>query len=111
LTTVTANGLAASGDYSGFELILTGSSKNSSYAYVVKGRPNNSPWPSGGTWNFGTEVDRQIVRDPGTGDELAMTYQVIGSQLTLQFVFQGQGYSAGRVNTIDGNWSFVFTKK
>jgi hypothetical protein len=111
LKSVTTNGDAAPGDYTAFEITLAGLPRDPSYVYVVKGRPAMSPWPSGGAWTFGSDVTTQLIRDQGTADELTMTYSVSDTQLTIEFAFHGSGYKSGRVNTVDGNWTFVFDKQ
>src|SRR5687767_5224438 len=45
------------------------------YSFTGK-RPDPSPWPSNGTWKFGTNKSTQIIRDPGGVNEISMTYQV-----------------------------------
>ena len=85
---------------------------NSPYhAYGVVGRPLISPWPAGGTWTFGSTVSSQVIRDPGTDDELDITYAVTNTTLEIDFHFTGEGYAAGRVSGADGHWVYTFTKK
>jgi hypothetical protein len=83
----------------------------STYAYAVVGRPAISPWPKSGKWEFGTNPSSQIIRDKGTVDELAMTYTVDASKLTVSFTFNNPngGYQNPRMNVVGGNWVFVFT--
>jgi hypothetical protein len=98
-------------DYADFELTLSGSSNSSVYAYGVLGRPEISPWPSGGTWVFGSDVKSTITRDAGTADAVQIAYTVSDTQLTISFNFAGEGFNAGRVNSVSGDWSYTFSKK
>jgi hypothetical protein len=97
-------------EYADFELTLSGSAGTSVYAYGVVGRPVSSPWPAGGTWSFGSDIKTDIVRDPGTSDELEVTYAVSGSQLIITFLYAGDGYNA-RVGSVSGNWTYTFERK
>jgi hypothetical protein len=112
VNTVTMDGGDVTSDYSSFELTLSGSANSAVYAYGVIGRPLLSPWPSGGTWTFGSDVVTDIRRDPGTGDQLQMNYTVTDTQLTIEFSFSGTGYNApARVNSAAGNWIYTFARK
>lgn len=97
--------------YESFELTLSGSTNSAVYAYGVVGRPLISPWPSGGTWAFGSTVSSQITRDPATVDELDITYSMTSTTLEMDFLFNGTGYEASRVNSAEGHWVFTFSKK
>ena len=66
-----------------------------------------SPWKSGGTWEFGTDPLNDIIRDKGNADELAMTYTVTETTLTISLTFNGTGYSA-RTGVVKGAWVFSF---
>ncbi len=46
------------------------------YSYTIAGRPDRSPWPAGGSWTFGSDIESQIVRDPGSDHELNISYTV-----------------------------------
>ena len=98
-------------DYSAFELTLSGLANADVFAYGVKGRPDLSPWPAGGTWKFGADLNSDLVRDPATADELLMDYSVTATQLTIEFTFNGIGYNGSRVSSSEGNWVYTFTKK
>ena len=111
VTSATMDGGDITSDYSSFELSLSGSASEEVYDYGVVGRPELSPWPSGGTWSFGSDLKSDLVRDPNTGDVLHMDYTVTKTQLTIEFMFNGLGYNASRVNSVEGNWVYTFTKK
>jgi hypothetical protein len=105
---------------SGFpNLVLTLSgtfAKDGTYNYAFTGtRPNPSPWPVSGTWKFGTNVASDLIRDPGTANEIPMTYTLTDNSLTINFTIASgsTGWPGGtsRVGSVTGNWSFVFTKQ
>jgi hypothetical protein len=110
ITSATLGSTDYTDEYASFELTLSGSASTSVYAYGVVGRPEVSPWLAGGTWSFGSDIKTMITRDPSTVDALNMTYTVNGEQLTVEFTFSGDGYNA-RVNSVSGNWTYVFAKK
>jgi len=91
--------------YDNFTLTISGTAGNTSFGYTAGGRPSTSPWPSSGTWSFGGTPETQIIRDPGTGDELAITYSVSDTQLQITFNFSGTGYP-GRTSNVNGQWVF-----
>ncbi len=95
--------LQVSGNYTG---------EGKTYNYSLTGlRPSPSPWPESGTWKFGTNKNTEIIRDPGTPSEIAMSYTVTESKLTLTFtVPDGGGWEGGRVKNVIGDWTFVFTR-
>lgn len=97
-------------DYTGFKLTISGTPGATSFDYSTQGRPALSPWKSSGKWSFGQSVETQIIRDPGTADELQMTYVVTDTSLQLTFTFNGNGYSNPRVGVVRGQWVFNFTK-
>ncbi len=94
-------------DYSNFTLTLSGTAGATSFGYSAAGRPALSPWPPSGNWSFGASPETQIIRDPGTGDELAITYSVTDTQLQITFTFSGAGYPA-RTSNVKGQWVFTF---
>ncbi len=109
-STVTLDGSDPGVDYTDFSLILSGSVGATSFTYSTQGRPIRSPWPGNGTWTFGTQVSSQVVRDPGTNDELNLTYSVSqdGNTLEITFLFSGEGYTSSRQDNVAGSWRFVF---
>ena len=85
------------------------------YNYSFTGhRPNPSPWPVSGTWKFGTNKLTDIIRDPGSGSETTMNYQVTDTNLIITFnVADGSdGWPGGnsRTRSVSGDWTFTFTK-
>lgn len=95
-------------DYPGFKLTISGTAGATSFDYSTQGRPTLSPWKSSGKWSFGQSVETQIIRDPGTADELQMTYVVTDNSLQLTFTYNGNGFN--RVEVVKGQWVFNFTK-
>jgi hypothetical protein len=108
VTSVTLDEGDVTSAYANFELTLSGSANAA--AYGVVGRPALCPWPSGGTWEFGSDMTTDITRDPGTIDELHMNYSVTTTQLIISFSFNGEGYNA-RTNSAAGSWLYTFAKK
>jgi hypothetical protein len=107
VNSVSLDGTDKTTDYSSFQLTITGTKGNTSFGYSTTGRPSLSPWKSSGTWEFGTDVFSQIIRDKGTADELAITYAVTETTLQITFTFNGDGYT-GRTDVVKGLWVFNF---
>ncbi len=99
------------GGYDNFRLILSGNPESQVFTYAVIGRPEMSPWLAGGTWRFGSQVASQIVRDPGTVDEVQITYTLSETTLTLEFDFTGEGYPNGRTESLEGTYRFTLQKQ
>jgi hypothetical protein len=110
VSTVSLGGIDQSASYPAgtFQLTISGTKGQTTFNYACPGRPALSPWPSNGTWAFGTDPVTQIIRDKGTANELAMTYIVTASTLQINFTYSGSGYT--RVNNVSGQWVFNFTK-
>ncbi len=106
INTVTLDGVDKLADYTAFQLVLSGTKGNTSFGYSTSGRPALSPWKSSGSWEFGTSVETQMIRDKGTADELAMTYAVTETTLSISFTFNGPGYS--RTGVVKGQWVYTF---
>jgi hypothetical protein len=112
LASVTLDGAAVTvPSYTGFQLTITGTKGQTSFGYATtfpSTRPL-SPWKSSGTWEFGVDPLKNIVRDKNiTTDKVDMDYTVTGTALTLLFNFQGAGYTT-RTDVVKGNWVFNFT--
>jgi hypothetical protein len=110
LTSVTMSGVDVTPEYSAFELTLSGSASGDVFSYSVVGRPELSPWPTRGTWSFGSDVKSELMRDPGTDDAIIMDYSVTDSQLVVEFAFIGTGYQA-RASSAEGIYIYTFEKK
>jgi hypothetical protein len=109
ISTVSFDGADRTADYTGFQLVLGGTKGTPPFSYTTTGRPALSPWKASGTWEFGSAVETQVIRDKGVvADELAISYTVTESTLTLTFDFDGDGYTA-RTEEVQGPWIFTFT--
>lgn len=112
----TADFLTADNPPVPLKLTLSGNYvEGGTYNYSFTGkRPDPSPWPASGTWKFGTNKLTDIVRDPASSSEIAMTYTVTDTNLEINFTVPdgSSGWQGGtsRINSVTGNWKFVFTK-
>lgn len=112
ISTVTLDGTPRIDDFTGLTLTISGTfnSTGGTYAYSFTGtRPNPSPWPASGTWKFDANPNSQIIR-LDDGQKINYTLGSNNAQLTLEFNYQGSGFAGGRVEIVNGNWQFVFTK-
>jgi len=107
INTVSLDGADKTADYTGFQLTLSGTKGTPPFNYATSGRPSLSPWPASGKWDFGADPEAQMIRDKGTADELALTYTVTESTLTVSFTFNGTGYAA-RTGVVKGAWIYTF---
>ena len=118
LNSVTLDGVnkKTSNEYNNFKLSISGTfnsaTPDAEYNYSVSGRPQLSPWPANGKWKFGTGAPQsQLIRDAGTGNEIAITYTLQENplQLTVSYNYQGSGIDIdGRTSVVKGNWEMVF---
>jgi len=109
VSNVTLDNVSKTTDYTGFKLSVDGTLGATSFNYSTIGRPALSPWPTSGTWTFGTDPKTQLVRDPDkASDKLDISYTVTDSQLQLTFTFAREGYA--RTSNVKGQWVFTFTK-
>lgn len=87
-----------------------------SYAVDVSSPVNASPWPSTGKWEFGSPVTSSLVRldsePPLLDSDVPMTYSLSNGDktLTIEFDYEGPGYELARTGSVDGGWTFVFTR-
>jgi hypothetical protein len=112
MTEVTLDGNNRAADFTDLKLTISGTFNGTGgiYAYSFTGtRPNPSPWPAGGTWQFDANPNSQIVR---LDDSQKINYTLSSgdTQLSLDFNYQGAGFAGSRVTQVNGNWQFVFTK-
>lgn len=106
---VKLDGVSKKAGYADFQLTLTGTPGATSFGYTTV-RPAGllTAWPSSGSWNFGTNVETEIIRDKGTGKEVTMSYTVTETQLELTFQYAGAGEQ--RTSKVNGTWIFTLTK-
>lgn len=111
---IASDGTPRTEDFEGLVLTLGGNYvQNGIYNYSLTGtRPNPSPWPADGTWKFGTDKLRELVRDPTTEHETEMTYSVNDTDLIISFnVPDGDpGWAGSRVSSVGGDWTFTFSR-
>lgn len=109
VSTVSLGGVVQEG-YDDFSISLSGSARSSVFAFGVFGRPEISPWPAEGNWTFGNQATSELVRNPGTSDELVIRYTVTDTTLTMEFDYTGEGFASSRVASAEGRWTFTFTR-
>lgn len=98
-------------EYADFELTLSGTAGATTFNYTKKGGPDLTPWPSAGTWKFGTNPETDIIRDPAPSTKtLDMNYVVTDTQLEITFDYNGAGEPT-RTSEVKGSWTFTLTKK
>lgn len=100
-------------DFTNFKLTIGGTFNSSNpegpYTFSVQGsRPEPSPWPANGTWEFASIQ----TGDKGTlirSDEVPMSYQINSAgQLILTVECASCDYSGARVMQVNGTWTFTF---
>lgn len=100
-------------EYPGMTLTLSGSfSAGGTYNYTSTATswPSKSPWKKDDTWKFQSgAVGTTIVR---LSDDEEMTYTLSNSdkQLSISFNYTGPGFFNGRTESVEGDWTFVFTR-
>lgn len=111
LTTATLDGKDRTSDFANLKLTVSGtySKDGDTYTYSFTGsRPNPSPWPASGTWQFGANPATDLTRLDDTPPQ-ALTYTVSDTQLDIKMTYSGTGFAGSRVNQVTGNWEFVFS--
>ncbi len=100
-------------DFTGFTLEITGTYNSDSpegpYNYEVGGsRPDPSPWPASGTWEFAnisSGNEGNLVRE----DDVVMHYKINSSgQLVLNVQCLACDYEGARTSEVNGDWTFTF---
>ena len=100
-------------EYPGMTLTFSGTfSPGGTYEYTSAATswPSASPWDQTDTWKFVTgSVGNKIIR---LSDDVEMTYLFSNSDklLSLSFNYVGPGFNNGRVETVEGDWVFTFTR-
>ncbi len=103
-------------DFPNLILHLNGTyAEGGTYDYSFTGtRPDPSPWPVSGTWKFGTSKSNEIIRGPGSVNEIFMTYSVTDTDLIISFNIPdgSAGWAGGtsRMKSVTGDWTFTFTR-
>ncbi len=103
-------------EYPGMTITIAGTfSTGGSYNYTSTATswPSISPWKKDDAWKFKAgSVSNTIVRQ---SDLIEMSYALTNSDktLTLNFIYpeSGPGFlNSGRIESVEGNWTFVFTR-
>lgn len=108
----TTNRLA---DFAGFTLTISGDYDPDAgegdfpYQFSVGGsRPDPSPWPATGTWEFasvGPGNSGTLIRG---NDEVGITYTISSEgELTLTFLCAECDFAGSRTSQVQGTWTFV----
>jgi hypothetical protein len=72
---------------------------------------NAGPWPSSGSFEFGSNVTSQLTIIHPNGDSFPATYSVSATTLTINLTgYDGEAYDHARVESVEGNWEFTLTK-
>jgi hypothetical protein len=113
IQSVTVDGGDKTQDYPGMTLTLSGSfSPGGTYNYTSTATswPVKSAWKEEDTWKFKSgAVGTTLIR---LSDDEEMTYTLTNSdkQLSISFNYVGPGFENGRVGSVDGDWTFIFTR-
>jgi hypothetical protein len=108
-----SDGTDRTAEYPGMTLTFSGSfSAGGTYSYssTATSWPSISPWEDAGTWKFVSgSVSSKIIR---LSDDEEMNYSLTNSdkQLTISFNYTGPGFNNGRVESVEGDWVFTFTR-
>jgi len=113
-TLLSANdGTDRTSEYPGMTLTMSGTfSAGGTYNYTSNATswPSLSPWKKDDTWQFQAgSVGSTIIR---LSDDQEMNYSFDNSdkQLSIFFQYMGPGFFNGRVESVEGPWTFVFTR-
>jgi hypothetical protein len=108
------DGTVRTADFPGLVLTISGSfAQGGTFQYSFTGtRPQPSPWPASGIWRFGTKPATELILNDGD-DEFDATYEVTATSLEISFTIPDQhpGFAGGRVQSVKGPWTFIFTKQ
>ena len=108
-----SDGSDRTSEYPGMTLTYSGTfSAGGTYSYssTATSWPSISPWEDAGTWKFVSgSVSSKLIR---LSDDEEMTYTLSNSdkQLSISFNYTGPGFNNGRVESVEGNWVFTFTR-
>jgi hypothetical protein len=74
------------------------------YTYAVVGtQPALKPWATSGTWTFGSDASKTLVRDDGVN----VGYTLDGGTLTLTFTCATCDEDNAKKGSAEGPWIFV----
>lgn len=85
----------------------------STFTFTAASTIAAGPWPSSGSFEFGTNVLSQLTITHPNSDNIPTEYSVSASALTIKFKdYNGESYAHnGRVAVVEGDWEFTFTKQ
>lgn len=106
-TGVTLDGVDKMSDYANFVLTMTGTKGNPQFTFSTAGRPTLSPWPLNGNFTFDSNSPATKLSRNDT-PPVAVDYTATASTLTMNFDFNGNGYTA-RIGSVKGHWIFTFS--
>lgn len=94
-------------DYKDFTLTI-----NKEMTYSTSGGPDLLPMPEAAAFVFGTNVKSSIIIEP-TGANIPATYSLNADSnvLTVSFTYEGAGFDNTRTNSVNGTWTFTFSKQ
>lgn len=72
--------------------------------------PSVSPWKASGTWKFKSGAVASTIVRIDDNQEMSYVFSNNDKTLTISFDYTGAGFNNGRVNSVDGDWTFVFTR-
>ena len=95
-------------DYDDFVLTINGTNQT----YTTTGGPDLLPMPEAGAFEFGANVKTQLILEPDNANT-AVSYSISadGTELTWSFSYTGEGFTNTRQSSVEGDWTFVFTKQ
>jgi hypothetical protein len=111
-TDVTLDGAAPALDQKGLTLTISGSPGSKQVSYTATKRPvGPSAWPQGGTFEFDAAAPKTKVKRQ---DDVVVSYEFTADgKLKMTFTQSGQGYTSNdaRIESVAGEWVYVFTKQ
>ncbi|MEK6781746.1 MAG: hypothetical protein AABY93_08565 [Bacteroidota bacterium] len=95
---VSIDGVDKTSMYAGMTLQFTPTTYTATKGGVI--------WPSSGTWSFNSDDGTTILRNDG----LELTVQVTDATLDTSLYWQERTLGGGRLNSLQGNHVFSFSK-
>jgi len=82
-----------------------------SYTSTATKWPSVSPWKQNSAWKFKTDaIGSKIIRIDD-GQEIDYSFSNGDKTLTIEFTYTGTGFAnSGKVSSVEGDWTFVFTR-
>jgi hypothetical protein len=109
-----SDGTDRTSEYPGMTLTMSGTfSPGGSYSYTSTATtwPTLSPWKKDDTWKFKSGAEGTTIIRLSDSQEMAYSLSNSDKQLTIDFTYSGGGFdNNGRVEVVEGDWAFVFTR-